>query len=53
VSALAWATEPCIAAGEVNGMRTIAAVGWLAIVGALLIWQGLGLIRGPRVADVV
>ena len=35
-------------AGEVNWMRTIAVVGWLAIVGALLIWQGLGLIRGPE-----
>jgi hypothetical protein len=29
-------------------MRPIAAVGWLAIVGALLVWQGLGLIRGPE-----
>jgi hypothetical protein len=28
-------------------MRVIAVVGWLVIVGALLVWQGLGLLRGP------
>jgi hypothetical protein len=28
-------------------MRAIAIVGWLGIVGALLVWQGLGLVRGP------
>jgi hypothetical protein len=32
----------------VNAMRTIAVVGWLLIVGALLVWQGVGLLRGPE-----
>jgi hypothetical protein len=29
-------------------MRTIALVGWLGIVGALLVWQGIGIVRGPE-----
>jgi hypothetical protein len=29
-------------------MRTIALLGWLGIVGALLVWQGIGLLRGPE-----
>ena len=29
-------------------MRAIAVVGWLWIVGALLVWQGIGLVRGPE-----
>ena len=29
-------------------MRTIALLGWLGIVGALLVWQGIGLVRGPE-----
>jgi hypothetical protein len=29
-------------------MRAIAIVGWLVIVGALLVWQGIGLVRGPE-----
>jgi len=29
-------------------MRPIAIVGWLSILGALLGWQGLGLVRGPE-----
>jgi len=29
-------------------MRSIAIVGWLGIIGALLVWQGLGLVRGPE-----
>jgi hypothetical protein len=33
---------------EVTGMRAIAVVGWLGIVGALLVWQGIGLVRGPE-----
>jgi hypothetical protein len=28
-------------------MRTLAIVGWLVIVGALLTWQGIGLVYGP------
>ena len=28
-------------------MRAVAFVGWLGIVGALLVWQGIGLVRGP------
>jgi hypothetical protein len=31
-----------------DGMRAIAVVGWLGIVGALLVWQGIGLVRGPE-----
>ena len=30
------------------GMRAIAVTGWLVIVGALLLWQGIGLVRGPE-----
>ena len=37
-----------MADGQVNGMRPIAVGGWLAIVGALFVWQGLGLVRGPE-----
>jgi hypothetical protein len=33
---------------EVTGMRTIAVVGWLGIVTALLIWQGIGLVHCPE-----
>lgn len=33
---------------EVTGMRAIAVVGWLGIVGAFLVWQGIGLVRGPE-----
>lgn len=33
---------------EVTGMRTIAIVGWLVIVGAFLVWQGIGLVHGPE-----
>ena len=33
---------------EVTRMRTIAVVGWLGIVGALLVWQGIGLTHGPE-----
>jgi hypothetical protein len=33
---------------EVMDMRAIAVVGWLWIVGALLVWQGIGLVRGPE-----
>lgn len=29
-------------------MRTIAIAGWLGIVGALLTWQGIGVVRGPE-----
>ena len=29
-------------------MRAIAVVGWLGIVAALLIWQGIGLVHGPE-----
>jgi succinate dehydrogenase/fumarate reductase cytochrome b subunit len=29
-------------------MRGIALSGWLVIVGALLVWQGIGLSRGPE-----
>jgi hypothetical protein len=29
-------------------MRTIALVGWLGIVAAVLVWQGIGLVRGPE-----
>src|ERR671923_1102457 len=29
-------------------MRTIALLGWLGIVGALLVWQGIALLRGPE-----
>jgi len=29
-------------------MSAIAVVGWLGIIGALLVWQGLGLVRGPE-----
>ena len=29
-------------------MRSIAIVGWLGIIGALLAWQGIGLVRGPE-----
>jgi hypothetical protein len=32
----------------VNGIRPLAVVGWLVIVGALLVWQGIGLARGPE-----
>ena len=28
-------------------MRAIAVAGWLVIVGALLVWQGIGLANGP------
>lgn len=34
--------------GVVMGMRAIAVTGWLVIVGALLLWQGIGLVRGPE-----
>jgi Family of unknown function (DUF6186) len=33
---------------EVTGMRAIAVLGWLGIVGAFLVWQGIGLVRGPE-----
>jgi len=33
---------------EVMAMRAIAVVGWLGIVAALLVWQGIGLIHGPE-----
>jgi hypothetical protein len=33
---------------EVTGMRAIAVVGRLGIVGSFLAWQGLGLVRGPE-----
>jgi Family of unknown function (DUF6186) len=33
---------------EVTGMRAVAIVGWLGIVGAFLVWQGIGLVRGPE-----
>jgi hypothetical protein len=33
---------------EVTGMRGVAVVGWLGIVGVLLVWQGIGLVRGPE-----
>jgi len=29
-------------------MRAVAIAGWLVIIGALLIWQGFGLLRGPE-----
>ena len=29
-------------------MRAVALVGWLGIVGALLVWQGIGLVREPE-----
>jgi len=29
-------------------MRAIALVGWLVIVAALLVWQGIGLVHGPE-----
>jgi hypothetical protein len=29
-------------------MRPIAVAGWLVIVAALLVWQGVGLVRGPE-----
>ncbi|HWO69701.1 MAG TPA: DUF6186 family protein [Actinomycetota bacterium] len=29
-------------------MRVVALGGWLVIVGALLVWQGIGLVRGPE-----
>jgi hypothetical protein len=29
-------------------MRAIAVVGWLGIVAALLVWQGIGLVHGPE-----
>jgi hypothetical protein len=28
-------------------MSLVAVVGWLLIVGVMLVWQGLGLVRGP------
>jgi hypothetical protein len=31
-----------------DGMRAIAVVGWLGIVAALLVWQGIGLVHGPE-----
>lgn len=34
-------------------MQAIAVVGWLGIVAALLVWQGIGLVHGPEVAHVV
>jgi hypothetical protein len=33
---------------EVTGMRAIAVVGWLGIVAALLVWQGIGLVHRPE-----
>lgn len=33
---------------EVTDMRAIAIVGWLGIVAALLVWQGIGLVHGPE-----
>ena len=33
---------------EVTRMRAVAIVGWLGIVGAFLVWQGIGLVRGPE-----
>jgi Family of unknown function (DUF6186) len=33
---------------EVVTVRLIAIVGWLLIVGVLLIWQGIGLVRGDE-----
>ena len=29
-------------------MRAIAIIGWLGIIGAPLVWQGIGLVRGPE-----
>jgi hypothetical protein len=29
-------------------VRPIAVAGWLVIVAALLVWQGIGLVRGPE-----
>ncbi|HLB62697.1 MAG TPA: DUF6186 family protein [Actinomycetota bacterium] len=29
-------------------MRQVAVIGWLLIVGALFVWQGIGLARGPE-----
>ena len=29
-------------------MQAIAVVGWLGIVAALLVWQGIGLVHGPE-----
>jgi hypothetical protein len=45
------ATAEHKAVEDVHGgvdMRAIAVVGWLWIVGALLVWQGIGLVRGPE-----
>jgi hypothetical protein len=33
---------------EKDGMRAIAVVGWIVIIGLLLAWQGLGLVREPE-----
>lgn len=30
------------------GMGAVAVVGWVVIIGALLAWQGVGLVRGPE-----
>jgi hypothetical protein len=29
-------------------VRTVAIVGWVVIVGSLLVWQGCGLVNGPE-----
>lgn len=29
-------------------MRAVAVVGWVVIIGVLLAWQGVGLVRGPE-----
>src|SRR5215211_7547891 len=41
-------TRPSQDVTEVTGMRAIALVGWLWIVAALLVWQGIGLVHGPE-----
>ena len=41
-------TRPFTMFMEVTDMRAIAVVSWLGIVGALLVWQGIGLVRGPE-----
>lgn len=33
---------------EVTSMRAIAVVGWLWIMAAFLVWQGIGLLHGPE-----
>jgi hypothetical protein len=30
------------------GMRVVAIVGWVVIVGSLLVWQGFGLVNAPE-----